>query len=46
MIDLNKMSLEEVEEYCRRLEYWYLHLFVGNEGYRNAVEILRRNGRI
>lgn len=49
-LDLNNMSLDEVLAYCheRRKDYetWLLNLFIGNEGFDKAVEILAENGRI
>lgn len=46
MPDLNKMSLDDVLMYCQQHEKWLIDLFIGNEGYKNAVEILRDNGKI
>ena len=45
-LDLNNMSLDEVLKYCREREAWLLNLFIGNEGFDKAVEILADNGRI
>ena len=50
MPDLNKMTLEEVIAYCDSMERnhtnWLMHLFVGTEGFENAVRILSENGKI
>ena len=46
MIDLDKMTLEEVLAYCEEREKWILNLFVGNEGIGNAIIILAENGRL
>ena len=50
MPDLNKMTLEEVIAYCDSMEKnhtnWLMHLFVGNEGFENAVRILAENCKI
>ncbi len=45
-MDLNKMSLDDVLNYCKERDKWYLNLFVKNEGFDNAVSILSDNGRI
>lgn len=46
MIDLDKMTLEEVLAYCEERENWILNLFVRNEGIGNAIIILAENGRL
>ena len=46
MIDLDKMTLEEVLKYCEEREKWILNLFVRNEGIEDAIIILAENGRL
>ena len=50
MPEINKMTLEEVIAYCDSLEInhtkWLMKLFVGNEGFENAIKILAENGKI
>lgn len=46
MLDLNKMSLEDVLKYCEERDKWYLQLFIDCEGYENALTILADNGKI
>lgn len=46
MPDLNKMTLEEVIEYCNERDMFYIRLFVENEGYNNAISILKSNGKL
>jgi hypothetical protein len=49
-IDINKMTLEEIIEYCdkidRRHTNWLMNLFIHNEGFEQAVMILAENGKI
>ena len=45
-IDLNKMSLDEVLEYCHDREVWALQLLINCEGYEKTCSILADNGRI
>lgn len=46
MIDLDKMTLEEVLAYCEERERWALKMFIENEGLENAIVILAENGRL
>lgn len=46
MIDLDKMTLEEVLSYCEERKRWELKLFIENEGLENAIVILAENGRL
>lgn len=50
MPDLNKMTLDEILDYCQNLERenlnWLMDLFVKNEGFENAVRILAENKRM
>ena len=46
MIDLDKMTLEEVLKYCEEREKWILNIFVSNEGIGDAIIILAENGRL
>lgn len=49
-IDINKMTLEEIIEYCDDIDHrhtkWLMNLFIRNEGFENALMILAENGRI
>lgn len=49
-MDFNKMTLEEIIEYCDKMERnhtkWLMDLFVKNEGFESACRILAENGRI
>lgn len=45
-MDLNKMTLEEIIEYCKERDLWYLKIFVENEGLNNAIIILAENGKL
>ena len=45
-IDLDKMTLDEVLEYCDSREKWLLNLFIECEGLDNAFIILAENDKI
>lgn len=46
MPDLNKMTLDDILEYCKERELWIMGLFVHNEGMDNARRILIENNKL
>ena len=45
-IDLNKMSLDEVLEYCKERDKWALQLLIDCDGYVETCCTLIENGKI
>lgn len=46
MIDLDKMTLEEVLAYCEQRDLWFLKAFIDIDGLEKSIEILAENGRL